>query len=159
MASVEVKQRDFGVKNFNQFLTREIRNIDSRILIVSQIEESPEASAYRLDVESEGIKFSICVIYSPSEDEFSIFSLLRNDVASQPKEGIKYFLNWWDQYRDDREEGLLIDFSADETRLYLGYDDEASAYYLDIVTDIIQELLDVVPQNVRKLNQIFGNNS
>lgn len=156
MTTKETGGCDFGIDSFRRYLTKEIKGTDNRITSVSCLEDDGDgAMEYHLVGESEGVKLSILIRYSPENDELSICAPLRNDANHHHQEGIGQFMDWWVGIDD----GLLTDIGKTEDGwLVLTFEDGASAFYVEVIGDLVKELLDIVPGCARKLKEIFGEN-
>ncbi len=150
---------EFKVETFISHLETEILEIDPRILTVERVHDCGKNEVvFLLQVASEEVEFSIFIVYKPEEDSFSICSPLRNDADEHPQEGIDRICQWWEEYEENLDDGLLIDFGRDDKLLLLYYEDMASAFYVEAVGDFVVELLDTVPHAVRKLQEVLGEN-
>lgn len=160
MTTKELTQRDFDAGSIERYLTREIKGTDERITSVVRLEnDGNEAMEYQIVGESEGVQLNIFIHYSSEKDEFTICTALRNDADRHSQDGIAQFMGWWEKLRDDMEDGLLVEIGKNEDNLLLlFYQDEATAYYVEIIGDLVNEILDIAPRCARKLKEIFGEN-
>lgn len=156
--TVESELRDFTPANLKDLLTKEIMNTEPRVLEVCQQEPIDSFSErYLLSAATGDEQYFIYIGLSPEKDSFYIHTALMGDFPDDDPEVDRELLDWWREYLDngDEEKTPLYFSRTPNDFLILRYEGEASDFYLELIEDLIIDILDVVPDCLEVLEEIF----